>query len=262
MREFSAWRGAMIEPGPFLPFVILIVSLGTSVGQQSVAPTSSLTPTPSATISNSPTPSAASSLSASPSATPAPAPTRSVRISFVPPPLDGTISLGVFDSTGNLVRVLHQQASLDAFTVGADALITKWDGKNDYGQDEPPGKYHARGYTVGPVQIHNSGSDSSQPPVENQKVTIKLMANPLVKNERPSAELTAGFDDTDSFIKTTDQLPLYIISERTDISGIAMAKIDEKSADVWQTSGAGIEHFRISKLDQMMAFDCGAFDLE
>ena len=69
---------------------------------------------------------------------------RSVRISFVPPPLDGTISLGVYNDYDQLVRVLHQEATFDEFTVGPDSLITKWDGKDDYGYDLPTGKYSAR----------------------------------------------------------------------------------------------------------------------
>src|SRR5712692_764948 len=68
---------------------------------------------------------------------PSASPTRSVRISFLPPPLEGTISLGIYDSSGQLVRVLHQEAELDEFTVGADALVTQWDGKNDDGEDLP-----------------------------------------------------------------------------------------------------------------------------
>jgi len=196
--------------------------------------------------------------------TPTSAPSRSVRISFLPPPLDGTISLGIYDNAGKLVRVLHQQAPLDAFTVGADALITKWDGKDDDGQDLPAGKYHARGYLVGMIQVENVSADPtmSPPPANQTKVAVKLVANPLVKNDRPNVDLTVGFDDTGSFVKTIDDLPLYVVSERTDITGITLAKSGEKSMDVWQENGAGTEHFRISKLDQMMAFDCGAFDLK
>src|SRR5712675_1574452 len=65
---------------------------------------------------------------------PAPAPTpitaqmpfvaRSVRISFLPPPLGGTISLGIYNEWDQLVRVLHQEADLDEFIVGEDALST------------------------------------------------------------------------------------------------------------------------------------------
>jgi hypothetical protein len=199
----------------------------------------------------------------SPSGTTAPAPARSIRISFVPPPLEGTISLGIYDTAGKLVRVLHQDAPLEVFIIGADALITKWDGKDDDGQDLPAGKYHARGYLVGSLQVEKLTTDpTSSLSTGNEKITIKLMPNPLVKNDRPNVELTVGFDDTDSFVKTSDDLPLHIISERSDITRISAAKSGEKSVDVWQESGAGTEHFRMSKLDQMMAFDCGSFDLK
>ena len=60
--------------------------------------------------------------SPTPAQTPSPATSRSVRISFVPPPLEGTISLGIYDRTGKLVRVLYQQAQLNEFAIGADGL--------------------------------------------------------------------------------------------------------------------------------------------
>jgi len=199
-----------------------------------------------------------------PTATATPSATRSVRISFVPPPLEGAISLGIYDSAGKLVRVLHQQASIDAFGIGADALQTKWDGKDDDGQDLPAGKYHGRGYVVGPIQLENPAGEpaESQQSLTTDKVSVKLISNPLVKNDRPTVELTVGFDDTDSFLKTAAGLPLFVISERPDITNVALSKSGEKSIDVWQDSGAGSERFRLSRLDQMMAFDCGAFDLK
>jgi hypothetical protein len=225
---------------------IVIASMSTAVAEQADSPTPGSSPTVA------PTPAIA------------PAPTRSVRISFVPPPLEGTISLGVYDLSGKLVRVLHQQEPLEVFTIGADSLQTKWDGKDDDGFDLPAGKYRAHGYLVGSLQIEKLEPqlDATPPPPSASNVTIKLTANPLVKNDRPNAELTVRFDDTDSFIATADELPLYIISERPGITAIAAAKNADKSIDVWQESGAGREHFRISKLDQMMAFDCGAFDLK
>ena len=207
---------------------------------------------------------ASTSPTPAPSTSPTPAAPRNVRISFVPPPLDGTISLGIYDNAGKLVRVLHRHASLDDFTIGADALQTKWDGKDDYGQDLPAGKYRARGFMVGSLQVENVPVDpaATPPPSNNDNIAIRLTANPLVKNDRPNVRLAVGFDDTDSFLKTADQLPLYIISERSGISSIVATKSGEKSIEVWQNSSAGPEHVRISKLDQMMAFDCGAFDLK
>jgi hypothetical protein len=104
--------------------------LGTLAAQES--------PTPSATPSSSPTP-------------------RNIRISFVPPPLDGTISLGVYDATGKLVRILFREADINEFTIGSDALSTTWDGKDDAGEIAPPGKYSAHGFVVGDVKIEGVG---------------------------------------------------------------------------------------------------------
>jgi len=96
--------------------------------------------------------------SPAPSATPAATPTpRNIRISFVPPPLDGTISLGVYDAKGKLVRVLFREADINEFTIGSDALSTTWDGKDDAGENVPPGKYSAHGFVVGDLKIEGVG---------------------------------------------------------------------------------------------------------
>jgi hypothetical protein len=92
----------------------------------------------------------------SPSPSPTPAP-RNIRISFVPPPLDGTISLGVYDANGKLVRVLFREADINEFTIGNDSLSTAWDGKDDAGENVPPGKYSAHGFVVGDLKIEGVG---------------------------------------------------------------------------------------------------------
>jgi hypothetical protein len=89
-----------------------------------------------------------------PAATPAP---RSIRVTFVPPPLDGTISLGVFDAKGKLVRVLFREADINEFDIGNDSLSTTWDGKDDAGENVPPGKYSAHGFVVGDLKIEGVG---------------------------------------------------------------------------------------------------------
>jgi hypothetical protein len=200
----------------------------------------------------------------SPSPPPTSSPARSVRISFVPPPLEGTISLGIYDGNGKLVRVLHQQAELNEFTIGADALVTKWDGKNDDGEDLPTGKYHARGYLVGRFKVEDLGQ-ATAPPVEDNttgNVKVKLMLNPLANDERPIVDLGVEFDDENSFLKTTDGLPLCTVSETPNLIREFIKKNSEKSVDVWQDDGAVVEQFRISNIDKMMAFDCGDFELK
>ncbi len=195
---------------------------------------------------------------------PSPSPTRNVRISFVPPPLEGTISLGVYDGNEKLVRILHEQAKLDEFMMGADALVTKWDGKNDEEEDLPAGKYHASGYLVGRFKIEDLGQ-AAAPTAEDKatgNVKVKLMPNPLANDERPIVDLGVGFDDEDSFLKTTDGLPLCTVSETPNLIRASIKKNGEKSVDVWQDDGAVVEQFRISNIDKMMAFDCGDFELK
>lgn len=199
---------------------------------------------------------------APPSPSASPASTRSVRISFLPPPLEGTISLGVYDKSGQLVRVLHQEAEVDEFTVGADALITKWDGKNDEGEDLPAGKYHARGYLVGHLKAEDLGKTSQPDANAAGTAQVKLMPNPLTKDAKLIVDLAVGFDDENSYLKTVDGLPLFTVAQMLNVVRASLTKTGEKSIDVFQDDGAGVKQFRVSNVDRMMAFDCGSFDLE
>jgi hypothetical protein len=76
-----------------------------------------------------------------------------VGITFLPPPHEGTISLGIYNKSGALIRTLFKEASDKDFTVGLNGFITQWDGKDDAGQLAPPGKYFARGLSVGEIEV-------------------------------------------------------------------------------------------------------------
>jgi hypothetical protein len=359
------------------------------------------------------------------SPTPSVAPARSIHISFVPPPIEGTISLGIYDPSGKLVRVLHRESETDDFTIGHDALITEWDGKDDAGQDLPAGKYNARGYAVGSLGVegidyffndwvsdensphikrvnglalnggdltldtelaskeraeilydvtHNTitsananaspapakdgtrwivaGSEIQQlsptneilrrlaypendpqpkavvasdsgdkifvleenrgrqrvrgltlletkmDPTKQQsvsdwkvefakeivahenfsladgkpvasggttvpeKIALRLQPNPLKRDKPGSVEVAVGFDSDGSYLKTTDGLPLRTISDTPHLSRALLTANGNKAMDVFQDDSAVVEQFRISNVDQMMAFDCGDFELK
>ena len=384
----------------------------------------------------------------SPDAQPSPSTApRKVQISFLPPPLDGTISLAIYDSKGTLVRVLHRESNIDEFQIGHDALSTSWDGDNDNGEPSPPGKYRARGYVVGDLPIEGVGfyfndwvsdehpariekicsiaakddgvivsarlahaglmtlicsgagdvipADEPAPPIECKDATadspaaepiasapgkegtrwvieasrndsartevkqysagnellrsltvpadepqprgiaaspqadriflleenaaeqrlrslslrttksageqsisdwtvdfekkimvhrefriengkavvrggevppetvpIKLQPNPLEKDKRATVALAAGYDNTGSFLKTADGLPLQTISETQHLARAVIAPHDAKSIDVFQDDGTVVEQFRVMNVDAMMAFDCGDFELK
>jgi hypothetical protein len=242
---------------------ILMTFLASAVfAQESPSPTPSPIPEESSPASISPVESITPP--PVPEQTPSASPARSVRISFVPPPLEGRISLGIYDAKGKLVRVLHQEADLNEFKIGADALVTQWDGKNDDGEDLPAGKYHARGYLVGLLKVEDVSQTAASPPENNSSANarVKLTPNPLANDKRAIVELAAGFDSDGSFLKTNDDLPLFTVNESPNLIRVSIMKNGDKSVDIWQTDGAGSHEFRISNVDQMMAFDCGEFELK
>lgn len=63
------------------------------------------------------------------------------------------MSLGVYDSSGKKVRTLSVEATASQFTVGLNGLITHWDGKNDAGKTQQPGRYSVKGLAVGDLEI-------------------------------------------------------------------------------------------------------------
>src|SRR5437667_541528 len=211
-------------------------------------------------------PSPTETASASPEQTPSPSPSasasRNVQLRFVPPPMEGTISLGIFDSSDKLVRVLHRESKVDNFTIDENSLKTTWDGKNDAGEDLPTGKYRARGYAVGRLKVDDLGKVEAPPNGAVDHVSVKLVTNPLVSDTRSVVDLTVGFDGKGSFLKTMDGLPLATVKEAPNLARVSDEKEGEQAANIWQDDGSSIEHVRVSNIDKMMAFDCGFFELK
>ena len=204
------------------------------------------------------------SLTPSVAAAPSVSPPRSVRISFVPPPMEGTISLGIYDGTGKLVRVLHQEAKLNEFAIGADALATQWDGKNDEDEDLPAGKYHAHGYLVGSLKVEDLGQAPAAVIENNAARTakVRLVPNPLRNDKTSIVDIGIGFDSDGSYLKTSDELPLVTVSETPNLIRAGISKKSENAVDVWQDDGTTVRQFRISNVNKMMAFDCGQIELK
>jgi len=227
--------------------------------------------------------------------------------------MDGTISLGIYDSTGKLVRILHREATAAEFVPALDGFITHWDGLDDSGQPLPPGRYSARGYMVGALTIRalpsppaipspaqailqtSTNADShtdiietgfafnfpnGKPFVQQPKIHVSLMANPLDRDRSGSAELAAGIDATGSWLQLADGLPLKQIGTAPNLKWAALGRFAPGEpvvlfqSDVapnrqvgagpdgqWSFTGAPtIQAYSITKVSNMMAFDCGPFD--
>jgi hypothetical protein len=240
-------------------FLIGILATSSLFAQESPTPTAS--PEQSALPSPTIEPSASVSPSASPATSPSASP-RSVPLRFVPPPMEGTISLGIWDSNDKLVRVLYNEAKIDKFTVEENSLSTTWDGKNDLGEDLPAGKYRARGYLVAKLKIEDLGKGTTPAEGVADHISVKLVTNPLASDTRSVMDVGVGFGANGVFLKTMDDLPLATISESLTPTRVLISKNGEKAADVWQEEGSNVEHLRVSNIDKMIAFDCGFFDLK
>lgn len=161
------------------------------------------------------------------------------------------------------MRVLHQEADFDEFAIGADALSTKWDGKDDYDYDLPAGKYAARGFQVAPMKIGAETTTTDAAAAGAISVRIKLVANPLENNERPTVDICAGFDDDDVYLQTIDGLPLVTVAKRQDAKSVSVAAgRDNKSVIVFLSNGTNVRQLEVSGITKMIAFDCGSFELK
>src|SRR3984957_1856775 len=105
----------------------------------------------------------------------------SSQLQFVPPPVEGVISLGAYDSRGKLVRVLKKAAKIDSFKSASDGLVIDWDHKDSLGKAVPDGKYFARGVLIGDVKIEgvafhlNDWVDSSADPRIRRVLSAALL---------------------------------------------------------------------------------------
>src|SRR5262249_61029668 len=157
-----------------------------------------------ATAQESPSPieTASSTPEQLPPPSPPASPTPNVPLRFIPPPMQGTISLGIFDSNDKLVRVLHREAKSDNFTVEESSLGTAWDGKNDAGEYLPPGKYRARGYMGGKVKVDDIGESGCAPESALDHVSVRLVTNPFFTDRELGVDLGIVFDDMSELLST------------------------------------------------------------
>jgi hypothetical protein len=159
----------------------------------------------------------------SPSPSPSVSPSRSVPLRFALPPLEGTISLGIYDRGGKLVRVLHREDAISEFTAGNDALEAVWDGNDEAGNPLPNGKYGARGYVVGDLKVEGIGYFFNDWVTDEKSPHILRLSQLWMENGelRVDAELTGGRKA--EFI--CDQSTGDIQSEVTPILGIHCRKV-------------------------------------
>jgi hypothetical protein len=169
-----------------------------------------------------------------------------VKIMFLPPPMDGTISLGIYDKNGKLVRVLHKAATSDEFVAALDGFITHWDGLDDAGKPMPPGRYDARGYMVGAVQVRPSK-------VTTRTVTIPA-ATPNAATRTPIALPNAALPNIPLSLSMATPAP----SPATEPSSTANPPVVQRTGDLQSLSGKPFtppKKIRVSLIDNPLDRD-------
>ena len=117
-----------------------------------------------------------------------------VRITFLPPPMEGTLSLGIYARTGKLVRVLAREAAEKDFTIGLNGLITQWDGRDDSGRVLPAGTYSARGYSVGAIEVEGVAYHGNDWMLDDESPRLRRV---LSLELRPSGRLALWAEGAD-----------------------------------------------------------------
>lgn len=192
--------------------------------------------------------------------------------------MEGTISLGIYDRTGRLLRTLHRAAQPAEFGAALDGFITRWDGRDDAGQPLPAGTYRGKGYLVGPLTVRRepappalSGTETleqaapqlllpgGKPFLPQKMLKLVLVGNPLEQDRSGGAEVSVGFDATGSWLQLSSGLPLKRISTTPHLKWAALARESSDTLTLFQSDGATIEHYTVGKVSHMMAFDCGDF---
>ena len=111
------------------------------------------------------------------------------QLMFIPPPIEGLISLGVYDGHGKLVRVLKQAAEVDSFKSGLNGLFVDWDGSDGSGKILPAGKYFARGVLIGDVTISGVAYHLNDWVDDSQNLRVKTVNSPALLDGRSLAVL-------------------------------------------------------------------------
>src|SRR6202035_3669032 len=172
---------------------------------------------------------------------------------FVPPPVEGAISLGAYDSKGKLVRVLKKSAEIDSFKSASDGLIIEWDRNDSQGKPVPNGKYFARGVLIGDVKVEgvafhlNDWIDSSDDPRIRKVLSATLLdaQRPAVLAEATKPEVVV----LESNGSRSSVIPLSFDPLTIKAAGPNLLLFDKSQAMlIDQASGAEVARQNLSDL--------------
>ena len=153
----------------------------------------------------------------------------------------------------SLLQRFRGLALVQTMTAGAEGPVSDW--KSFF--DKKIIEHHD-------FAIENGRPVASSPEPQHgpEKLARTFVPNPLHHDQPGKVDLAVGIDADGSYLKTSDGLPLRTISDTPNLTRTLLAPHGNKALDIFQDDGAVVEQYRVSGLDQMMAFDCGEFELK
>ena len=216
-----------------------------------------------------------------PSATPVPAsPSQTFAVAM--PELEGLVTFGIFSPTGDLVRLLYRDATMESIPIGINGSLMTWDEADSTGKLLPVGTYHARGLVHGPISI------SALPLFTKSWNALKLAPSPLQESFCP--DLNALFSSHRITIlaakdKLQETRPLLVLSAKKEkksvvilVNGLPLAELPVDSAvispEIKLGHGAlpgtaeltlqtryGTESYTLSGIDQIVPLEAGSLEI-
>ncbi len=205
------------------------------------------------------------------------------------PELDGPVTMGIFSSKGDLVRLLYRDAPVDSIPAGLNGLIMTWDGKNGSGQAAPAGTYKARGLVHGAVSVStmpfrdknwllpvvSSGpsgplGDTNAEPASKDSgggVCTNRIMIPAAKDELLSSQPMIAIVATplDKFVQiSAGGLPLVevpIAQNTAPVSATLSPGLDPGTAVITIGTGKESTSCTISGLDHLVPLEAGTLEI-
>jgi hypothetical protein len=210
------------------------------------------------------------------------------------PELEGPVTMGIFSSEGNLVRLLYLDAAVDSIPAGLNGLIMTWDGKDDLGRDVPAGTYMARGLVHGPILISSlPASDAAwksllltqteypqdallpkpsplecpDPPQQN-RFWVRTAKDELLET-RPWLAVSAKREGSDCLI-TVNRIPLVTLPMENppSVTSLSLSKGNVAgtsgsagSADLTIERGPLVEKYTLSGLHRIVPLNAGTLKI-
>lgn len=216
-----------------------------------------------------------------PSSTPVPAsPSQTFAVAM--PELEGPVTFGIFSPTGDLVRLLYRDASMESIPIGINGSLMTWDEADSTGKLLPAGTYHARGLVHGPITI------SALPLFTKSWNALKLASPPLQEIFWPDPN-TLFSSHCITVLAAKDKLqetrPLLVLSAKKEkksvvilVNGLPLTELPVDSTvispEIRLSHGAlpgtaeltlqtryGTESYTISGIEQIVPLEAGSLEI-